>query len=126
MTGGGLHPARKYQPSTGAVKGSKILWPLTSARAYTLRALSLCTAKASWKPAAKPLTLPLQAVIGAYRVKPTRWEANGPGESHEHHARPAGIDSRSAHGTLHDMQRRRPGPSSGMHLLRECAHLHTY
>jgi hypothetical protein len=25
---GGLHPARKYQPSAGAVKGSKILWPL--------------------------------------------------------------------------------------------------
>jgi hypothetical protein len=24
---GGLHPARQYQPSTGAVKGSKILWP---------------------------------------------------------------------------------------------------
>jgi hypothetical protein len=32
----------------------------------------------------------------------------------------------NAHGTLHDMQRRRPDPSSGMHLLRESAHLHTY
>ena len=28
---GGLHPARKYQPSTGAVKGSKMLWPRPSA-----------------------------------------------------------------------------------------------
>jgi hypothetical protein len=26
--GCGPHPAREYQPSTGAVKGSKILWPL--------------------------------------------------------------------------------------------------
>jgi hypothetical protein len=25
--GSGLHPARQYQPSTGPVKGSKILWP---------------------------------------------------------------------------------------------------
>jgi hypothetical protein len=24
---GGLHLAREYQPSTGSVKGSKILWP---------------------------------------------------------------------------------------------------
>jgi hypothetical protein len=48
-SGDGLHPARKYQPSTGAVKGSRILWPLPSARTYTARVLNLCGAKASWK-----------------------------------------------------------------------------
>jgi hypothetical protein len=45
--GRGLHPARKYQPSTGAVKGSKILWPRRFRTRTPSRALSLCTAKAS-------------------------------------------------------------------------------
>jgi len=34
VSGGGPHPARKYQPSTEAVKGPKILWPLP-ARPHT-------------------------------------------------------------------------------------------
>ena len=44
---GGLHPARKYQPSTRPVKGSKILWPRPLALTQLQRACSFCTAKAS-------------------------------------------------------------------------------
>jgi hypothetical protein len=45
----GLHPARQYQPSTGPVKGSKILWPGRLRLHLPVRAPGCRTAKASWK-----------------------------------------------------------------------------
>ena len=60
---GGLHPARKYQPSAGAVKGSKILWPrpsapiLNLARAEPLHGQSILKVLRT-----KPLTAPAPAL----------------------------------------------------------------
>jgi hypothetical protein len=73
--GGGPHPAREYQPSTGTAKGSKILWPSPSARSRPRVHAASARPKHLGSPADQALDRSRsRAVIGAYQVKPTMWE----------------------------------------------------
>ena len=113
MGEGGLHPARKYQPSTGAVKGSKILWP------RPLRT-----------PHNHPPTAPLhgQSILEVLRTKPLTAPAPGSDRRLSGEAQHVGSHPhRSDHGqqaSVPELQRRRLGALPRMHLLWQRAHLH--
>ena len=109
---GDLHPARKYQPSTGPVKGSKILWPRSSRTHATL-------------PRAEPLHG--QSILKVLRTRPLTAPAAGSDRRLSGEARHVGGHSyrsdHEPHGSVPGVQRRRPGARPGMHLRREGAHL---
>jgi hypothetical protein len=110
---GGLHPAREYQPSTGPVKGSKILWPHPH-------------------PLGQPLTpiepLHGQSILEVLRTRPLTAPAPGSDRRLSGEAHQVGRHSlRSDHepqGSLPGLQGRRTGTRSRLHLRRERAHLH--
>jgi hypothetical protein len=113
QVGGGPHPVQEYQPSTGPVKGSKILWPLL--------------ARTHIPPAcAKPRHG--QSILEVLRTRPLTAPAPGgdrrlSGEAHQvgdHSHR----SDHEPHGSVPGVQRRRPGARPGMHLRWEGAHLH--
>jgi hypothetical protein len=114
-SGVGLHPARKYQPSTGAVKGSKILWP---------RPLSTHINLGRTQP------LHGQSILEVLRTRPLTAPAPGSdrrlsGEAH-HVGGHSHRSDHEPHGSLPGMQRRRPGARTGMHMRRQRAHLHAH
>jgi hypothetical protein len=95
VAGGSLHPARECQPSSGAVKGSKILWPHPPGLARRSRP-------------SEPRQS--QSILGVLRTRPLASPAPGSdrrqsGEAHQ-------VGGRS-HGSDHEPQRSLPGMRRG-------------
>jgi hypothetical protein len=77
--GGDLHPARKYQPSTAAVKGSNILCPRPSTGAHSVLRIKRGSAALRRDGAARAalwLEAPLARTRPAFRAGPRAQEAH--------------------------------------------------
>src|SRR5215469_11441119 len=112
---GGPHPAREYQPSTGAVKGSKILWPghlcTQTSRIYAELAHGQSILKVL---RTKPLTAPAPGSDRRLSGEAHQVGGHPPGTGgrHDHHAQAAVADLSQR--SLPHMPGRRPSPRSRM------------